>query len=147
MHKPTTHIGHAMHTFRHSRQADSTAAAITVNAAFAEHFAQEWLDAWNAHDLARVLSHYHDDFEMCSPVIVQLTGNTEGRLQGKAAVGAYWARALALFPQLKFTLICTLIGVDSITLHYVGATGKRVAEVFQFNPQGLVVRAHAHYEV
>ncbi len=118
-----------------------------MNAAFATHFAQAWLDAWNAHDLERVLSHYRDDFEMCSPVIVQLMGNAEGRLQGKAAVGAYWARALALFPQLKFTLICTLIGMDSITLHYVGANGKRVAEVFQFDAQGLVVRAHAHYEV
>lgn len=118
----------------------------TVDAAFAQAFAKEWLEAWNAHDLARVLSHYSDDFEMCSPVIVQVTGKAEGRLQGKEAVGAYWARALALFPDLKFTPLCTLLGVDSITLHYVGATGKRVAEVFQFNPQGQVVRAHAHYE-
>lgn len=120
--------------------------ARAVNAAFADDFAREWLQAWNAHDLARVLSHYSDDFEMFSPVIVQVTGLAEGRLQGKQAVGAYWARALALFPELKFTHLCTLVGVDSITLHYLGATGKRVAEVFQFNSQGLVVRAHAHYE-
>ena len=104
------------------------------------------VDAFNAHDLDRILSHYSDDFEMVSPVIVQVMGNEEGRLQGKQAVGAYWAKALALFPNLRFTHICTMVGVNSVAIHYLGATGKRVAEVFQFNPQGLVVRAHAHYE-
>src|SRR5207302_4356035 len=29
---------------------------------WAEAFAREWVDAWNAHDLARILSHYTDDF-------------------------------------------------------------------------------------
>src|ERR1700723_3107179 len=27
----------------------------------------EWIAAWNAHDLPRILSHYADDFEMSSP--------------------------------------------------------------------------------
>lgn len=111
-----------------------------------EHFAKDWLDAWNAHDLSRVLAHYTDDFEMFSPVITQVTGNPEGRLQGKPAVGAYWSKALALFPNLRFEPLCTLVGVDSVVIHYIGATGKRVAEVFQFNADGLVFRAHAHYE-
>lgn len=117
-----------------------------MNRERADHFASEWLQAWNDHDLERVLAHYSDDFEMFSPVIVQVTGNPEARLQGKQAVGAYWAQALSLFPELRFTHLCTLVGVNSVVIHYLGATGKRVAEVFQFNPQGLVVRAHAHYE-
>jgi len=112
----------------------------------AQAFADEWLAAWNAHDLPRVLSHYSDDFEMRSPVITQISGNPDGRLQGKAAVGAYWAKALQRFPGLRFEPICTLLGAGSVTIHYVGATGKRVAEVFEFNADGLVCRAHAHYE-
>lgn len=117
-----------------------------MNQQAAEQFAQDWLEAWNAHDLARVLAHYTDDFEMSSPVITQVTGNPAGRLQGKAAVGAYWAQALALFPMLRFEPICALLGVDSVVIHYYGATGKRVAEVFSFDEAGLVYRAHAHYE-
>jgi ketosteroid isomerase-like protein len=35
-------------------------------------FAHEWVAAWNAHDLERVLSHYTEDFEMSSPFIVSL---------------------------------------------------------------------------
>lgn len=118
-----------------------------MNKDFATAFASEWLESWNAHDLDRVLSHYSDDFEMFSPVIAQVMGIQEGRLQGKAAVRAYWAKALTLFPNLSFIHICTLVGVNSIAIHYVGATGKKVAEVFQFNEQLQVVRAHAHYEV
>lgn len=117
-----------------------------MNKEFANHFASEWLQAWNAHDLDRVLSHYSDDFEMFSPVIVQVMGNKDAHLQGKQAVGTYWAKALAMFPNLQFSHICTMTGVDSVIIHYLGATGKRVAEVFQFNSQGLVIRAHAHYE-
>ena len=63
---------------------------------FAEHFAADWIEAWNAHDLNRILSHYEDDFEMSSPVIVQMAGEPSGTLRGKAAVGAYWRKALAL---------------------------------------------------
>lgn len=117
-----------------------------MNRERAEHFASDWLDAWNAHDLERILGHYTDDFEMFSPVIVQVMGDQDGRLQGKQAVRAYWAKALSLFPSLRFEPICTLIGVGSIVIHYVGATGRRVAEVFNFNAEGLVFRAQAHYE-
>jgi hypothetical protein len=28
---------------------------------FAERFAEEWVAAWNAHDLVRILAHYEDD--------------------------------------------------------------------------------------
>ena len=56
----------------------------------ADAFAAEWLTAWNSHDLEAILSHYDDDFEMNSPVILELMGGTTGKLVGKAAVGAYW---------------------------------------------------------
>jgi hypothetical protein len=50
---------------------------------FAERFAEEWIVAWNAHDLSRVLSHYQDDFEMASPLIVEIAGEPTGVLHGK----------------------------------------------------------------
>ncbi|TRW93182.1 nuclear transport factor 2 family protein [Candidatus Methylobacter oryzae] len=118
-----------------------------MNNAFAEHFAKDWIDAWNSHDLARILSHYDDDFEMSSPVIIQLAGEAGGTLRGKAAVGAYWAKALQLIPDLHFELITTLVGVNSITLHYRGAGGRLAAEVFHFNEEQKVVKAFAHYSL
>jgi ketosteroid isomerase-like protein len=114
---------------------------------FAERFASDWIDSWNAHDLDRILSHYADDFEMSSPVIIQVTGEASGMLKGKAAVGAYWKKALQIIPDLKFELLSVLIGVGSITLHYKGARGRLAAEVFHFGPDQKVIRAFAHYAI
>lgn len=116
-----------------------------MSAEFANSFAQEWVQAWNAHDLDRILSHYADDFEMTSPVIVDLLGEPSGALIGKAAVGAYWAKALAMLPDLHFELTAVYTGVNSVTITYQGARGRLSAEVFFFNAQGQVTKAVAHY--
>ena len=111
---------------------------------FAEHFAKEWVAAWNAHDLERILSHYEDDFEMSSPVIVTLAGEASGTLRGKDAVRAYWAKALAAKPGLRFELVSALAGVSSVTVYYRGHRGL-AAEVFHFGASGKVSKAFAHY--
>jgi hypothetical protein len=112
---------------------------------FAKSFASEWVEAWNAHDIERVLSHYSEDFEMSSPLIAQLLGEPSGTLRGKEAVGVYWRKALQLVPDLRFELISVLIGVRSVTLYYKGARDRLSAEVFEFNASGQIVKAVAHY--
>ena len=112
---------------------------------FAEHFARTWIDAWNSHDLPCILSHYADDFAMTSPKIIQLADEPSGTLRGKAAVGAYWAKAQQLIPDLHFELITTVVGVNSITLYYQGAQGRLAVEVFHFNQEQKVTQAFAHY--
>ena len=110
----------------------------------ADAFAAEWLTAWNSHDLEAILSHYDDDFEMNSPVILELMGGTTGKLVGKAAVGAYWKKGLERFPNLHFEKLHVLRGVNSVTIVYNGVRGPS-AEVFHFGTSGLVVASHAHY--
>ncbi len=112
---------------------------------FAEHFASEWIAAWNAHDLSAVLSHYSDDFEMSSPFIVQISGEPSGTLKGKAEVRAYWRTALAKIADLRFELLEVCVGVNSIALYYNAVLGKRAVEWFWFDESGKVTRAIAHY--
>jgi len=114
---------------------------------FVDHFAADWIDAWNAHDVDRVLLHYSDDFEMSSPVIIQVAGESSGKLKGKDAVGAYWRKALGLHRDLKFELLSVLAGVSSITLYYKGANGRHAAEVFHFGPDMKITQAFAHYAI
>jgi ketosteroid isomerase-like protein len=109
-------------------------------------FAREWVAAWNAHDLDRVLGHYADDFEMTSPYIVTLSGEPGGTLKGKAAVGAYWREALRRFPDLRFVLKGVFAGVDSVAICYEGARGVRACEVLIFGFEGRVTKAVANYE-
>lgn len=115
-----------------------------ITRAFAERFAREWIDAWNSHDLARILAHYADDFVMSSPRIAVVAEEPSGVLAGKAAIGAYWQKALALSPALRFTLREIFVGADCVVLHYQGVRGP-AAEVFFFGPDGRVVRAAASY--
>ena len=115
-----------------------------IDRVFAEQFAAEWIEAWNAHDLGRILSHYTDDFEMTSPAIVRIGNEPSGVLKGKAQVGAYWAKAFDLVPDLHFELFTVLVGVASVTVYYRGPLGLG-AEVFHFDDAGRVARSYAHY--
>ena len=110
----------------------------------AERFAKEWIAAWNSHDLERILAHYEDDFEMSSPIITTLIGERSGKLRGKVAVGAYWAKALRSIPNFRFELLAALAGVNSITVYYQGHRGL-AAEVLHLSASGKVKEAFAHY--
>jgi len=112
----------------------------------AKKFAEEWIAAWNSHDLNQILAHYDDEFEMSSPAIIKLTGEASGVLRGKSAVGDYWSGALEKFPDLTFTLLHTLRGANSIAIIYEGVLGLST-EVFHFGANGKVVRAYAHYDL
>lgn len=117
---------------------------IMLTRQFADAFAAHWIDAWNAHDLDAILSHYADDFEMSSPMIALIAEEPSGTLRGKAAVRAYWAKALQALPTLRFELEAALLGANSITLYYKGVRGM-AAEVFVFDERGKVCKALAHY--
>ncbi|HEY9671230.1 MAG TPA: nuclear transport factor 2 family protein [Waterburya sp.] len=116
-----------------------------IDKSLAERFAADWIDAWNSHDLERILKHYDDDFEMSSPYISQIANEPSGTLRGKAAVGEYWSQALQRIPDLHFELITTLVGVNSITLYYKSVQERLAAEVFYFSPNQKVIKASAHY--
>lgn len=111
---------------------------------FARQFAEEWIAAWNSHDLERILSHYSDDLVMSSPRIAIVAGDESGVLEGKAAVHSYWKRALEITPELRFELISYFVGADSLVVLYKSVRGI-VTEVFFFDADGKVVKAAANY--
>jgi len=113
---------------------------------WARRFATEWVEAWNAHDLERVLAHYTDDFEMSSPFIVSISGEGSGTLKGKARVAEYWRTALERMPDLRFELLQVLAGAGSVTLCYKSVLGMLSAEVLFINEDGKVYKALAHYD-
>lgn len=115
-----------------------------ISAEFAQQFVQEWLSAWNNHNLDPILDHYRDDLIMSSPRIPALADEPSGTLVGKERVVPYWKKALALNPQLHFELIMIFFGVDSVVIHYKNPRGL-AAEVFFFDDQGLVTRVAANY--
>jgi len=116
-----------------------------IDEAWAEEFAKEWVEAWNAHNLERIFSHYTDDFEMSSPLIVQRMRVPSGTLKGKDAIRPYWQIGLEQIPPLRFEFLDVLIGANSITILYRNQNGVLVAEVLIFNTDGKAIKGMAHY--
>jgi hypothetical protein len=111
----------------------------------AQQFAADWIAAWNAHDLDRILSFYEDDFEMTSPLIVQRMSEPSGMLKGKEKIRPYWAIGLAAQPPLRFELLAVFRGVRSIAMQYRRHNGQIACEVLVFNSRGKVVQGIAHH--
>ena len=112
----------------------------------AQDLAAEWIAAWNAHDLERILSHYSDDFEMSSPLIVERLGVASGALKGKDAVRAYWQQGLDARPPLRFELKDVLAGVDTVVIYYRSISRNRmVAEILRLGADSRIVSAAAAY--
>jgi hypothetical protein len=53
-------------------------------------FSQQWVQAWNAHDVEAVLRHIHEDVMFTSPVAAKLCPETAGVIRGKAELRRYW---------------------------------------------------------
>ena len=107
--------------------------------------ANQWVAAWNAHDLDQIMSHYEDGVELTSPVAARLLGIADGRVTGKANLRAYFQRGLAAFPDLSFHLEDVLWGLASVVLYYTNQRGTRTAEFMQLGAGGKVARVIAHY--
>ena len=116
-----------------------------IDPELARRVAEEWFDAWNRHDLDAVLAHYADDVEFTSPFAVELTGRADGTLRGLDELRSYFGRALAAFPELRFTDLRVALGVSSITLVYRSVRSLEAAETMFFGDDGKIVRVLAHY--
>lgn len=119
---------------------------LPLESSFARSFAQEWIDAWNSHDLERILAHYDDDVLLTSPVALKLL-NGDGTVRGKAALREYFQRGLQAFSNLRFDLIDILWGTETIVIYYVNnVRGSKTAEVMLLNHAGKIQRVWANYD-
>ena len=109
----------------------------------AEAFAADWIAAWNAHDLERILGHYAPEIVFHSPLAAKRVGN--GHVIGLEALRRYWQGGLEAQPNLRFEFARVLLGHDALTIQYRNHRGQEVAETCEFGPSGKVVRAYACY--
>ena len=108
-------------------------------------YVKQWVAAFEAKDLDRVLAFYTNDVIFHSPLVARLSHDPSGTVRGKAALRAYVKKGFELFDHIKFTVLDVLRGVDSIAIHYEGITGKHVVEVLFFDNAGLVRESYVHY--
>ena len=107
-------------------------------------FGRQWVEAFNSHDLEAIVSHYAQDVEFTSPVVIRLLGEPSGVVNGKPALRAYFRKGLAARPNLHFELIGVLAGVGSIAVHYRSVDGQAVVEAMTLDSGGFVRRAEVY---
>jgi hypothetical protein len=111
-----------------------------------QRFAARWIEAWNSGELPRALALWAPEMEFWSPLAAELTGSPV--LKGKAAVAAYWGRALEQGMHLHFELKQALWDPDlrTVTIVYRRERGRDVrlaAEIIRLNDDGLGVHGIA----
>jgi ketosteroid isomerase-like protein len=111
---------------------------------FARRFAGEWLDAWNAHDLEAILSHFSEDVVFTSPLAQRIVEGSEGAVRGVEGLRGYWTEGLRRNPDLHFEIEDLYVGVNTLVIHYRNHAGGLVNEVLTFDGP-LVVEGHATY--
>ncbi len=109
--------------------------------------AERWLEAWNGHDLDRLLALYAVDARHSSKR-VRAAGGTDDMLQGRDAIAAYFRRALERFPELRFEPVSVSSGPRTVVIEYrphgLDANAPTV-ELLQVDAQGLIVHSRVFH--
>ena len=108
-------------------------------------FADDWIQAWNSHDLEAIMSHYAPEVVLTSPTAAKLLGDSSGTIRGKEAVRSYFARGLEAFPNLTFELLDVMWGISSVVLYYRNQKGTKTAEFMELDANQKVARVVANY--
>lgn len=107
-------------------------------------FADDWVRAWNAHDVEAVLAHFRYDVVFTSPVAARVLPETEGVVRGKDALRHYWTTALKMAPDLHFDVIGVYQGESTLVINYRNHRGELVNEVLTFDG-ALAREGHGTY--
>ncbi|MVM33301.1 nuclear transport factor 2 family protein [Spirosoma sp. HMF4905] len=116
-----------------------------MNQEQAYQFADEWISAFNAHDLTAILDHYADELKFYSPFIPQLKFNESGCITSKRDLERYFQLSLATYLNLHFTLHNVFVGIDTLAIYYTSVNDRLACEVFQLNEQGKAAIIYCHY--
>ena len=113
-----------------------------------EAIANAWFDAFNAHDLERLLSLYHDDAQHFSPKLKIRQPETNGLVTGKPALRAWWKDALERLPTLHYTPTTLTANNERVFMEYIrevaGEPNMNVAEVLEIK-DGLITASRVYH--
>ena len=113
-----------------------------------EALGRAWLDAFNAHDVERLIALYADDCTHTSPKIRALHPETGGKLVGKAALRTWWTDAIKRLPGLRYELVRLTANDERVVLEYLRHAPNEapmpVAEAFDVR-EGRIVASRVFH--
>ncbi len=107
--------------------------------------ANEWIEAWNARDLDRIMDHYSSDVEFEANTVVRRWQKPDGKLRGLDELRRHFRLGLELAPNLKFVIEDVFWVPSGYAVLYRRENNNRVVDVVELNADGKAWRVKAFY--
>jgi len=110
--------------------------------------AHAWFEAFNTHNLEKLLSLYDDDAEHFSPKLKIKHPETNGLVKGQNALSTWWQEAFEKLPSLHYKVTSLTANSDRVFMEYVRFVENEdemlVAEVLEIK-EGLIVASRVYH--
>lgn len=113
-----------------------------------KQIAIKWFEAFNEHDLEKLLSLYDNNAQHYSPKLKIRMPETAGLIKGKLALRAWWQDAFDRLPSLKYEVIKLTADDDQVFMEYIRHVNEEVdlsvGEVLQIE-NGLIIFSRVYH--
>jgi len=110
--------------------------------------AHAWFEAFNSHNLEKLLSLYDNDAEHFSPKLKIKHPETNGLIKGQDALRIWWQDAFQRLPSLQYKVTSLTANSDRVFMEYVrnvdNEAAMLVAEVLEIK-EGLIVASRVYH--
>jgi ketosteroid isomerase-like protein len=107
-----------------------------------KEIALKWFEAFNEHDLEKLLSLYDDSAEHFSPKLKVRQPETQGWVKGKAALRAWWKDSFDRLPTLNYKVKKLTADDERVFMEYIrhveGEDDLRVGEVLEIKNGSII---------
>ena len=113
-----------------------------------ENIATKWLEAFNTHDLEKLLALYHNNARHFSPKLKIRKPETNGLVTGKEALREWWKDAFDRLPTLNYQATTLTANTDRVFMEYIrkvqGEDDMLIAEVLEVKDH-LIVASRVYH--
>jgi ketosteroid isomerase-like protein len=113
-----------------------------------KQIALKWFEAFNAHDLEKLLSLYDDKAEHYSPKLKVRRPETNGLVKGKVALRDWWRDSFERLPTLRYEVKKLTADEEQVFMEYIrhveGEEDLRVGEVLEIK-NGKIVFSRVYH--
>ena len=113
-----------------------------------QHIAQLWFAAFNAHQLEDLLNLYHPEAIHYSPKLKISQPATNGLINGRTALHAWWQDAFNRLPSLQYTVVKLTVDEEQVFMEYIRKVDNeadlKVGEVLEIE-NGLIVSSRVYH--
>lgn len=119
-----------------------------MNAQQNKEIALKWFEAFNEHDLEKLLSLYSDTAEHFSPKLKIRHPETNGLIKGKQALREWWQDAFERIPTLNYEVKKLTADNEQVFMEYIrhvdGEEDLRVGEVLEIK-NGKIIASRVYH--